>query len=39
MIAWTGYLAHRAGLSVPVEDSAVAPRQRTDLVPTPWRVR
>ena len=38
MIAWTGLLAHRAGLSVLVEDSAVLPRQRTDLVPTPWRV-
>jgi len=37
MIAWTGHLALRAGLSVPVEDSAVMPRQRTDLVPAPWR--
>ncbi len=37
MIAWTGHLAHRAGVSVPVEDSAVQPRQRTDLVATPWR--
>ena len=37
MIAWTGGLAHRAGVSVRVDDSAVEPRQRTDLVPTPWR--
>jgi N6-L-threonylcarbamoyladenine synthase len=37
MIAWTGLLAHRAGVTVSVEDSAVQPRQRTDLVATPWR--
>jgi universal protein Kae1 len=37
MIAWTGRLAFDAGLSVPVADSAVEPRQRTDLVRTPWR--
>ena len=37
MIAWTGMLALGAGLSVAVEASAVQPRQRTDLVPTPWR--
>ncbi len=37
MIAWAGHLALRAGRSVPVEESAVLPRQRTDLVPTPWR--
>jgi N6-L-threonylcarbamoyladenine synthase len=37
MIAWTGHLALGAGASVPVEASAVQPRQRTDLVPTPWR--
>jgi universal protein Kae1 len=37
MIAWTGILAWGAGLAVPVEASAVQPRQRTDLVPTPWR--
>ncbi|MCI4363797.1 MAG: UGMP family protein, partial [Thermoplasmata archaeon] len=37
MIAWTGLLAHRAGLAVPVERSAVLPRQRTDQVPVPWR--
>jgi N6-L-threonylcarbamoyladenine synthase len=37
MIAWTGHLAHTAGVSVPVEASAVEPRQRTDLVLIPWR--
>lgn len=37
MIAWTGLLGLRAGLAVPVESSAVQPRQRTDLVATPWR--
>ena len=37
MIAWTGHLAYAAGLTVPVEASAVQPRQRTDLVATPWR--
>jgi universal protein Kae1 len=37
MIAWAGRLAFGAGLSVPVESSAVAPRQRTDLVEVPWR--
>ena len=37
MIAWTGKLAFEAGLSIPVEASGIAPRQRTDLVPTPWR--
>ncbi len=38
MIAWTGLLAHRAGVRVPVARSGVEPRQRTDLVATPWRV-
>ncbi len=37
MIAWTGRMAFRAGVTAAVEDSAVLPRQRTDLVPTPWR--
>ncbi len=37
MIAWTGLLAHRAGVRVAVAQSGVEPRQRTDLVPTPWR--
>ena len=37
MIAWTGLLAHRAGVSASVDASAVEPRQRTDRVATPWR--
>ena len=37
MIAWTGHLALRHGMSLPVERSAVQPRQRTDMVATPWR--
>jgi N6-L-threonylcarbamoyladenine synthase/N6-L-threonylcarbamoyladenine synthase/protein kinase Bud32 len=37
MIAWTGHLAFDAGVTTSVEASAVQPRQRTDLVPTPWR--
>jgi universal protein Kae1 len=37
MIAWTGHLAWRAGVTVPVEASAIEPRQRTDLVLAPWR--
>ncbi|MCI4341923.1 MAG: bifunctional N(6)-L-threonylcarbamoyladenine synthase/serine/threonine protein kinase [Thermoplasmata archaeon] len=37
MIAWTGLLAHRAGVSIEVERSAVNPRQRTDQVPADWR--
>jgi tRNA A37 threonylcarbamoyltransferase TsaD len=37
MIAWTGKLAFDHGITVPVERSSVEPRQRTDLVVTPWR--
>jgi universal protein Kae1 len=37
MIAWTGHLAYRAGVTIPVEASAIEPRQRTDLVLAPWR--
>ncbi|MCI4369552.1 MAG: bifunctional N(6)-L-threonylcarbamoyladenine synthase/serine/threonine protein kinase [Thermoplasmata archaeon] len=37
MIAWTGVLALRSGMSCPVESSAVDPRQRTDKVAIPWR--
>ncbi|MCI4330668.1 MAG: bifunctional N(6)-L-threonylcarbamoyladenine synthase/serine/threonine protein kinase [Thermoplasmata archaeon] len=37
MIAWTGMLALRSGRSSSVEASSVLPRQRTDLVETPWR--
>jgi universal protein Kae1 len=37
MIAWTGLLAFRAGVTVPVGASGIEPRQRTDLVLAPWR--
>ncbi|HYA56950.1 MAG TPA: bifunctional N(6)-L-threonylcarbamoyladenine synthase/serine/threonine protein kinase [Thermoplasmata archaeon] len=37
MIAWTGRLALASHVTVPIEASAVQPRQRTDLVDTPWR--
>lgn len=37
MIAWTGLLAWRSGVTTTVEASVVQPRQRTDLVDTPWR--
>jgi len=32
-----GHLAFRAGVTTTVDASAVQPRQRTDVVPTPWR--
>jgi len=37
MIAWTGLLAFREGMTTTVERSGVEPRQRTDLVRVPWR--
>lgn len=36
-IAWTGYLAHRAGVSVPVENSSVKQSWRLDSVDISWR--
>lgn len=39
MIAWTGLLAQGVGRSIDVAESEVLPRQRTDQVDTPWRVR
>lgn len=38
MIAWTGLLAFRSGVSIPVEDSYIKPRWRVDEVDTPWRI-
>jgi universal protein Kae1 len=38
MIAWTGLLSLQSGGATRVADSAVQPRQRTDLVGAPWRV-
>lgn len=37
MIAWTGLLAHRSGVSVEVEKSFVRPRWRVDEVEVLWR--
>jgi universal protein Kae1 len=39
MIAWTGLLANGEGISVEVPRSEVLPKQRTDQVETPWRLR
>ena len=39
MIAWTGILAKGAGQDIDVARSGVLPRQRTDQVEAPWRVR
>jgi len=36
MIAWTGLIMHRAGLSTPLKESAVRQRFRTDEVDLPW---
>ena len=36
-IAWTGVLAHRSSVSVPVSESAVRQSWRLDTVDTPWR--
>jgi N6-L-threonylcarbamoyladenine synthase len=37
MIAWTGYLALREGISVPVVSSYIRQRWRLDEVEVPWR--
>ncbi len=36
-IAWTGMLAYRAGVSVPVDKSVIRQSWRIDLVDIPWR--
>jgi N6-L-threonylcarbamoyladenine synthase len=36
-IAWTGYLAGRAGVRVPIPESTVRQSWRLDTVDTPWR--
>lgn len=36
-IAWTGWLAHEQGISVPIEESLVHQSWRLDKVDTPWR--
>ncbi len=37
MIAWTGILMYKAGVTVDVEDSAIRPYERTDEVLVSWR--
>ena len=37
MIAYTGFIMNKAGISIPVEDSAVNQRFRTDQVEVTWR--
>jgi N6-L-threonylcarbamoyladenine synthase len=36
-IAWTGYLAGEAGISVPISEATVKQSWRLDSVDTPWR--
>jgi N6-L-threonylcarbamoyladenine synthase len=36
-IAWTGWLAHRCGIRIPVEESRVLQSWRLDRVDIPWR--
>ncbi len=36
-IAWTGLLAYRSGVRVPVEKSVIRQSWRLDTVPLPWR--
>jgi N6-L-threonylcarbamoyladenine synthase len=36
MVAWTGVLAYKHGLAVPVEESSVRLRWRLDEVEVPW---
>ncbi len=38
MIAWTGLLAYKHGVSIPVGESYIRPRWRVDEVDTPWRI-
>ncbi|ABW01434.1 KEOPS complex N(6)-L-threonylcarbamoyladenine synthase Kae1 [Caldivirga maquilingensis] len=36
MIAWTGLLAYKSGVSISIEDSVIKQRWRIDEVPIPW---
>jgi len=36
MIAWTGVLAYKNGITVPIEESLVKPKWRLDEVDVPW---
>ncbi|MFH1071815.1 MAG: bifunctional N(6)-L-threonylcarbamoyladenine synthase/serine/threonine protein kinase [Nanoarchaeota archaeon] len=37
MIAWTGYLMHKAGVRMKIKESAIRPYERTDDVNVRWR--
>lgn len=37
MIAWTGIVMHKAGITTPVEKSEIKPYERTDDVKVTWR--
>jgi N6-L-threonylcarbamoyladenine synthase len=37
MIAWTGILMYKAGISISIEESAIKPYERTDDVLVKWR--
>lgn len=37
MIAWTGLLMHKSGISIKVEDAEIMPYERTDEVEVKWR--
>ncbi|RLE51407.1 MAG: bifunctional N(6)-L-threonylcarbamoyladenine synthase/serine/threonine protein kinase [Candidatus Methanomethylicota archaeon] len=36
MIAWTGVLAFKSGITIPVENSLIKPRWRLDSIEVPW---
>jgi N6-L-threonylcarbamoyladenine synthase len=36
-IAWTGLLAFKEGVTIPVEKSVIRQSWRLDTVPLPWR--
>jgi tRNA A37 threonylcarbamoyltransferase TsaD len=36
MIAWTGTLAYKYGITTPIEESMVKLKWRLDQVPVPW---
>jgi len=39
MIAWTGYLAYKENITIPIESSFIKQRWRLDEVEIPWRMR
>ena len=37
MIAWTGLLAYRSGITIDIENAVIRQRWRVDEVEIPWR--